>query len=299
MRAVSVLVLLLLPFGCSSPPKGGPDEVYISGGDFTMGHDPFLPEPPACTMYPTDPCNDFAPRHKVTLDPFFIDKTEVSVGEYKKCVADGFCAAPDLSSSDPLIGQRYADPASQDFPMVGVRWTEATQFCQSKGRRLPTEAEWERAARGTNERDFPWGNTAPACDKIPDACPRDPWNDPGWDASLMRKVGTTPADKTPEGVLDLYGNARELVNDVFSHDYYGHSPQRNPTGPDASYPPGATRVVRGGGYVHAGKWADPANGAPSWGRDFDSGRDGFRCARSVTVSGRLPRYQAIAWRVLK
>jgi formylglycine-generating enzyme required for sulfatase activity len=283
---------------CQPPPQGEPDEVYIPGASFQMGHDR-LPERDSCTQFNRDPCNDFAPKHLVTLDAFFIDKIEVSNREYRKCVDEGICPLPGFRGSyAPEQQRRYNDEAYLDYPVLGAGWPEAQRYCQWKGRRLPTEAEWELAARGTGGRDFPWGNDAPTCERLPEMC--DPPVSTGWRADRMRPVGTTPGDATPEGVLDLIGNARELVADFYSDSYYASSPQNNPQGPPA---PGGVpedsfqyRSTRGAWFLHEPRDWSIAMGAPAWARDSSVSLEGFRCARTVTKVGVIPTYRAIAWK---
>ena len=298
--------------GCQPPPKGADDEVYISGGSFTMGHDA-LPMRASC-IGSTEPCNGppcpgqwytcntFAPKHRVTLDPYFIDKLEVTNAQYRACIEAGVCALPGLfarSTTDSKV--RYPDPEFADYPIYSVEWPEAQRYCQWRGRRLPTEAEWERAARGNSEREYPWGNKPATCEQLPEAC--EPVKETGWVSDRMRPVGTTPYDATPEGVLDLAGNASELVADAYEPEYYQTSPEKNPTGPAVhpKLPPdtGQNRVARG-------LWFDqtpldwPADRTvPMWARTRSTVVDGFRCARSVAQAGVIPKYRAIAWRPLR
>ncbi len=296
MRTWLLFFSMVLASCSRPPPKGADDEVYIADGSFMMGHDK-LPERDSCTQFgPHDPCNDFAPRHKVSLDAYFIDKREVSIREYRSCVAEGFCEVP--SFYEPELGVRYNDPAFLDFPMLGARYWQALRFCNWKGRRLPTEAEWERAARGTSERDYPWGNTPPNCERVAEACP--PATETGWVTTRMRVVGTTTGDATPEGVLDLYGNARELVSDCYADDYYQHSPEKDPLGPpmvgtdnDGPY---CVHVVRGAWFDWEPR--DWTGGNVAWSRSTHSSGDGLRCARSITQVGSIPRYRGLAWSVL-
>ncbi|MHB8874484.1 MAG: formylglycine-generating enzyme family protein, partial [Myxococcaceae bacterium] len=271
------LSALVTGCSCQPPPQGADDEVYIPAGSFTMGHDK-LPEKDICTqLSPThNPCNGFAPRHTVTLDPFFIDKREASIREYRQCVSEGICKVPrwDTSSMGFELGKRYEDAAYLDFPMVGGGYDNALRFCNWRGRRLPTEAEWERAARGTSERDYPWGNEKPTCERVPECQP----TAIGWTTEYMRAVGTTPGDATPEGVLDMYGDARELVSDCYEDDYYQHSPEKNPLGlPPNTLPDGSQRcfhVVRGGYFNWEPRgWT---GWAVSWARSDEAGIEGFR-----------------------
>ena len=201
------------------------DEVFIPGGTFTIGHPPFA-EHGGCVAF-GEPCNDFAPPHQVTLSPYFINRFEVTFGEYRACGQAGFC------EPDPTAGafrEKLRDPAFANFPMLDAPKDAAARYCQWKGRRLPTEAEWERAARGVEGFDYPWGNDVPTCDRVPEQCDPQTWSNP----DRMRAVGTTPGDVSPEGVFDLYGNAAEVVADFYDKDYYAISPQNDPKGADRS-----------------------------------------------------------------
>lgn len=310
MRSIALVALVL---GCGTgcvcqPPNGADDEVYISGGAFQMGHDA-LPIRDVCegSTVPTPigntaRCNSFAPRHLVVLDPYFIDKVEVTNGKYRACVEAGFCAAPDFrwSGSEPKIQSRYEDSGYSEYPAIEIQWAQAQRYCQWRGRRLPTEAEWERAARGTTERSYPWGKEAPTCDQLPEACP--PLQFTGWKTDRMRPVGSTPADATPEGVMDLAGNANEIVADVFDAEYFRASPEQNPGGPlvPAGLPVDTSqgRVVRGGWFDFAPSNWSTEQSAPLWARMGFSARHGFRCARGLQQAGVIPKYKAIAWRKL-
>ena len=151
--AIALLVPAGALCGCTCHPPEEVDEVFIPGGTFTIGHPPFA-EHGGCVAF-GEPCNDFAPPHQVTLRPYFINKFEVTFGEYRACGQAGFC------EPDPTAGafrEKLRDPAFANFPMLGAPKDAAERYCQWKGKRLLTEAEWERAARGglTGE-EYPWG----------------------------------------------------------------------------------------------------------------------------------------------
>lgn len=291
MRVASLSAVLLVSACTCQPPQPADDEVRVEGGTFMMGHDA-LPEDPACSQFGI-PCSDYAPAHRVTLDSYFIDKREVTVRQYKSCVEAGICQRPDFASSIPDLASYYDDSTHDDFPMRAVWDYLAERYCTWRGRRLPTEAEWEFAARGTEGRDFPWGNEKPTCERLPEMCIADPVGFPP-----LRAVGTTTGDVTATGIHDLAGNATELVADFWRSDYYSGSPENNPQGPAKSSLNDPRRVVRGAqnfnGYSPQG-W-DRSNGFPMWIRDTYGRAYGFRCARSPRQAGTIPLYQGIVWR---
>jgi formylglycine-generating enzyme required for sulfatase activity len=254
--------LVVVNFSCAKPPVGADDEVYIEGGAFMMGHDA-LPEHETCAQGFENWCSNYAPKHRVVLDEYFIDKFEVTIGQYKQCIADGFCMRPEFKTGSTEAPQFFkADGGIYDnFPVFGVVWAEAERYCLSKGRRLPTEAEWERAARGTDERDFPWGNTQPTCEQIPERCTPVRTANP----ERMRTVGSTAFDKTANGVMDMHGNAAELVSDYFCHDYYKNSPEKNPQGCAKTGEFNQNRLIRGTWFTFAPNDWTTANHAPRLG----------------------------------
>ncbi|NUP12014.1 MAG: SUMF1/EgtB/PvdO family nonheme iron enzyme [Polyangiaceae bacterium] len=216
----------------------------------------------ACNVSEDDFAMEFPP-HTVTLSDFSIDRNEVTVGDYRRCVEAGPCGATPLASG----GKRFEEPS---LPATMVTWNDAVAYCKWRGGRLPTEAEWERAARGLTQRRYPWGNTY------------DPYLTNGGRFGLdffeekdgfleLAPVGSIPSGKTPDGLLDMAGNVEEWVS-----DWYGPYPEQSvadPKGPDS----GDEKVVRGGGYVHGRAWLraasrghDPPGARRSW--------RGFRCA---------------------
>ena len=231
-------------------PRGPSGEVSIGAGKFTMG---------------CDGCRDDAkPAHEVTLTAYSIDKTEVSQSEYKKCVDGGGCKAP--GGTDCAF-----DPAARgDFPVVCVTWDEAKAYCASVSKRLPTEAEWERAARGTgpDERQlYPWsGLTTLDCDHANFFGIR------GCELPATDVVGVRPDGASPDGVLDMAGNVWEWVADLYDGGYYAKSPPTDPKGPSS----GSEHVIRGGAFRSGTESLETTY------RDRSSGGDrsiGFRCAK--------------------
>jgi formylglycine-generating enzyme len=208
-------------------------------------------------------------RHHVTLSAFFLDRTEVTVADYQACVRVGRCPAPPYD----LGARRFARP---DFPVTLVTWDEAQNYCQFRGARLPTEAEFERAARGQTGRRFPWGNVANGHLANHGRLGVDT-SDASDGFAELAPVGSFRAGRTPDGFLDLAGNAAEWVADRYATQY-PELDVSDPLGPDAANATSA-RVVRGGSYESPLAWLRGA----TRGAFLPSERRpslGFRCARS-------------------
>lgn len=178
--------------------------------------------------------------HQVSLNGFYIYAREVTNRMYSECVRAGACFPVQTLPNGPT--SHHNDPAYADYPVVGVDWNMAREYCRWAGGRLPTEAEWELAARGAEGFQYPWGNEpTPACNLLnmfgclvpPDT----------------QRVGSYPDGVSPFGLFDMAGNVWEWVNDWYSADYYGASPASTPFGPSApANPDQPYKVVRGGSW---------------------------------------------------
>jgi formylglycine-generating enzyme required for sulfatase activity len=185
--------------------------------------------------------------HEVTLPAFDIDRTEVRVADYERCVAVGVCTAPGFAPGDARFDRA-------DFPVTLVRWEDADRYCRWAHGRLPTEAEWEYAARGVRRRIFPWGDTYNPHLANHGALAHDT-TDASDGFATLAPVGSYPDGATPEGVLDLAGNVAEWVEDFVGDpdsQGFGYSPlpATDPRGP----PTGVFHVVRGGSYATGAAW---------------------------------------------
>jgi eukaryotic-like serine/threonine-protein kinase len=205
---------------------------------------------------------DDTPRHRVYLDTYWIDQTDVTNEMFAKCVQAGKCTFEIEQAATDI---HFNNPDYAKHPVVYVTWYQAVAYCQWAGRRLPTEAEWEKAARGKDGRTFPWGKNpvdstlANYDNNIGDTTP----------------VGSYPLGASPYGLLDMAGNVRQWVADWYSALFYRNSPLQNPLGPGM----GDKRVLRGGSFK------DPANGVHVTARfahvPGSAGMNrGFRCASS-------------------
>jgi formylglycine-generating enzyme required for sulfatase activity len=208
------------------------------------------------------------PQHTVTLDAFWIDRTEVTNAQYERCVQAGACERSHTPGATGVASRRrldyFVNAAYADYPALAYQSFEAADYCAWAGRRLPTEAEWEKAARGTDGRLYPWGDEAPDCST---ANGGDCFDD-------TTAVGSLPGGASPYGAVDMAGNVWEWVADAFDPDYYAASPETNPSGPDSD----AHNVRRGGGWSSFERdlrVTRRADGAP---RHFFDGQMGFRCA---------------------
>lgn len=246
-----------LPVACGSLRSGATREVCFVTPSFTMGSD----QPNLGAAFA-----DHTPAHPVTLHSFALDAYEVSVDRYGACVQAGGCTP--LGTGAPCSASVSVAGVDGDTPAFCVTWGQANTFCEWDGsRRLPTEAEWEFAARGTGGRAYPWGNVFACPLAIVGGYPGGPCSSNASPGS----VDGNQAGATPELVYNLSGNVAEWVADWVGS--YPSTPQTDPTGPAS----GTTKVVRGGAF------SSPLPAAIAYARmaidPTVTGAWGFRCAR--------------------
>jgi formylglycine-generating enzyme required for sulfatase activity len=224
--------------------------VFVPAGEFKMGSE-----------YGNI---DEQPVHTVFLDAYWIDRTEVTNAMYARCVETGDCRPPSNTSSYTRSSY-YGNPEFDDYPVIYVNWYKAKTYCEWAGRRLPTEAEWEKAARGTDERTYPWGNDIPNADLLN-------YNSEVGDTT---QVGEYPNGASPYGAYDMAGNVWEWVSSLYKPYPYDASDGREDLA--ASGP----RVLRGiswlGNYQYVHSAFRNRDDPSGFGHHF-----GFRCARNAS-----------------
>ena len=198
--------------------------LYVPQGNFLMGAD----------SSDNNASPNEKPQRTIWLDAFWIDQTEVTNAMYKACIDNKYCPNPAFKD--------YLDPNQNNYPITGVSWASAATYCEWAGRSLPSEAQWEKAARGTDGRIYPWGNTAFDCIKT------NHYHGCGY--SKAEPVGSHPAGASPYGALDMAGNVLEWTSDWYDPSFYSKMPDRNP----ASIIGTAIRSIRGGAYMYNEKY---------------------------------------------
>jgi eukaryotic-like serine/threonine-protein kinase len=255
--------------------------VFVPAGSFIMGND-------------EGQINE-RPKHEVSLDAFWIDQTEVTNAMFQHFVEEtGYeTSAEDRGSAWAFDGKGWSEIPGADWqhpqgpnstlsglgghPVVNVSWFDAKAYCEWAGARLPSEAEWEKAARGTDGSTYPWGEDAPTGSLLnfgdfslyPDSV--DPSLNDGY--RFTAPVGSFPSGASPYGALDMAGNVWEWVNDWFQEYYYSDAPADNPLGPKY----GDGRVFRGGSWNHSS--LDIRSSIRMWSKPYDAVDNvGFRCS---------------------
>jgi len=199
--------------------------LYVPEGEFLRGSEEDEP--------------DEKPQRSIYLDAFWIDKTEVTNEMYAACVNGGECRPPEANGSFTR-NSYYDNPEYNNYPVIEISWEDARTYCEWTGRRLPTEAEWEKAARGTEGQTYPWGDQSPSEDLL----------NFSFNVGDTTEVGSYLAGASPYGALDMAGNVWEWTADWYDADYYKDAPERNPQGPDT----GGSRVLRGASWSNAARW---------------------------------------------
>ena len=299
---VGLVMVLGILAGCGSTPKATPtpslpsagqtgetrtingiEMVFVPAGEFTMGGTEEVVSL-AIKDCKGQYCPDLSfrselPAHTVTVDGFWIGKYEVTNAQYRRFIEAGGYKNQKYWSDEgwqQIQGTQRTKPSyweekrwnGDNYPVVGVWYYEAEAFARWAGMRLPTEAEWEKAARGTDGRLWPWGSD--------------------WDNSRAntlesisntKPVGSCPTGASPYGVLDMAGNAWEWCSDWYAPDYYKASPTTNPTGPSS----GTVRAMRGGSFFiskEAARCSVRSNSRPDY-TFFSANQVGFRVVAPV------------------
>ena len=255
VTALAMIQLLTLESFAGAKELDSVPMVTIPAGEFLMGN----PEGKGR--------DDERPQRSVYLDEFTIDQVEVTNERYMAFVKSiGHRTPPNPYGTGPLQSIK----GIEQLPVVQTTWYDAKAYCSWAKKRLPTEAEWEKAARGTDGRLYPWGNEPPTAKRAN--------IDREWeDERTLHAVGSLPDGDSPYGVKDMAGNVREWVSDWYDADYYQHAPNQNPQGPDKK---GVVRSIRGG------SWHSPTSDITTSARGrggfaLQTHGTGFRCVRGL------------------
>ncbi len=265
---ITLLIFIFLFTACIENPP------YMNDDDGDNGSEqqndptdqPGFPQPGEMVLIPAGVFNmgiegansNERPVHEVYLDAYYIGIFEVTNAEYAQFVEAAGRPAPSTFFDSFFDGENQ--------PVGGVSWEDADAYCKWAGKRLPTEAEWERAARGTDGRAHPWGNAPP--DRIRANYQRH--------EKRTTPVGSYPEGISPHGLYDMCGNVWEWVADYWAKEYYKDSPKEDPKGPET----GGAHVVRGGSWVNSGGYIT-ATVRPDPNPEHQQGHKGFRCANDA------------------
>ncbi len=257
--SVYILLLLIGLLSFSRPlaaVDNASDTVLIPAGEFIMGSHEGAGQA------------DERPAHKVYLDAYYFDRYEVTGKDFENYLS----ANPDQHPTITGWWDRKVRPDMADRPVIGLTWNRCLNYCVWRGKRLPTEAEWERAAGGLNKRVHPWGNEPPTqkranfgrCCFI-------------MKGEILQKSGAYEEGKTPDGIYDMGGNIAEWVYDWYDKNFYQSSPYNNPKGPEH----GKYHTIRGGAWNSVSDYMMSSN---RYGHDDakDFYGIGCRCAQSAT-----------------
>jgi serine/threonine protein kinase/formylglycine-generating enzyme required for sulfatase activity len=240
------------PFPTEITDSKGVSMMLVPAGEFTMGSN-------------NGETNE-KPVHIVNLNAFYMDKYEVTNALYEACVDVGVCDPPHEISSYTHASY-YGNPQYDNYPVVMLDWSQAKSYCEWRDARLPTEAEWEKAARGADNSTYPWGEGID-----------DTYANYYFTVGDTTAIGSYGKGKSPYGIYDMSGNVSEWVADWYSNTYYQNSPLMDPRGPAS----GPGHVIRGGGWlntdrdVRASRRPSPSDGVTPFDFSF-----GFRCARDA------------------
>jgi len=238
-------------------------------------NDEMIAIPKASYLMGCDPNTDFVcsyvpeeKQHKVIIDAFMIDKHEVTTAQYTKCVESGKCTMPTIGGL-----MHFGVKETANFPINGVNWHQSKTYCETQGKRLPTSAEWELAARGTDGRTYPWGNQEPSCERT--VMDKENAGYLGCGTGDTLAVGSKPKGASPYGVMDMAGNLWEWTSDWYDERYYFNSPVGNPKGPAT----GTLKITRGGDFMSRQGYELRATGRFPYYPSNPSPAIGFRCAK--------------------
>ncbi len=244
--------------------QDGAPMVLVQEGPFLMGSNDRQP--------------DEQPIHEVYLDAYYIDTFEVTTSRFETFRSATSRDEPEYWRWEGFLGmgKSVAHEVVPNKPVVGVSWEDAMAYCEYYGKRLPTEAEWEKAARGTDGRRYPWGREVPT----PKYANIDVDNERPWDDfdnySALTTVGSFPAGVSPYGVEDMAGNVWEWVADLYAENYYARSAQKNPMGPIS----GEFRVIRGGSWGDGSTLIRSASRGKLYSKNWNYNL-GFRCVQDA------------------
>jgi formylglycine-generating enzyme required for sulfatase activity len=290
------LIVTLLLLGLEACHPTLPTTAYEEGSMVLIPAGPFLMGSPEGS----DSFSDERPQRTVFLSAFWMDRHEVTNAQYERFVtAAGHRPPTNLNPAATLWEQGHPLAGSEHHPVINIGWQDAVAYCQWAGKRLPTEAEWEKAARGPDGRLYPWGNEwdlkransasywAGHTIEFKDGAEWKAFWVQGEGARISKErglkgevltlpVGSFPEGASPYGLLDMAGNASEWVQDWFEPYYYSKAPQTDPKGPAGML----LKVVRGGSWLKPAKSIRTADRDYGYPDDRPSGT-GFRCAKDA------------------